>query len=421
MTRIAYGMLWLFVFSMPWETMLILPGIGLASRIPGMAAAGLSVLAVIMTGRFRKLHAMYIAGLLFLIWAGIELFLYHSGERLPHKFWTFAQLLLFAWMVWELGPTRKAQMGLMLAYILGCYVAAFDTILLFRHAAEITKRFAAGGGDANDFAMTLALAIPMAWYIGSVHERAWVRLICRGYLPVAIVALGLSGSRGGMIATMVALLIVPLSMHNLTPGKLVGAIVMLGLSGGLAIAYTPETLIQRLGSTGTEVTTGGLSGRLKLWKAGLQAYEEHPIMGYGSGYFKGAITPILGTASQVAHNSYISLLVEHGIVGWTLYMSMIVMVFFAVMAQPPPERRFGLILLATLMTAMLPLTWEDRRPTWFVLSTLLGFACAAQVRGTGPRRPQQQPAVVHAGPRVGGRPPEPVAGARRGMGPDVAR
>jgi O-antigen ligase len=300
-------------------------------------------------------------------------------------------------------------------------VAAFDTILLFRHAAEITKRFAAGGGDANDFAMTLALAIPMAWYIGSVHERGWVRLICRGYLPVAIVALGLSGSRGGMIATMVALLIVPLSMHHLTPGKLVTAIVMLGLSGALAIAYTPETLIERLGSTGTEVTTGGLSGRLKLWKAGLQAYEEHPIMGYGSGYFKSAITPILGTASQVAHNSYISLLVEHGIVGWTLYMSMLVMVFLAVMAQPPPERRFGLVLLACLMTAMLPLTWEDRRPTWFVLSTLLGFCCAARVRGAGPGRPQQQPAVVHAAPRVGARPPEPVVGARRGMGPDIAR
>jgi hypothetical protein len=97
---------------------------------------------------------------------------------------------------------------------------------------------------------------------------------------------------------------------------------------------------------------------------------------------------------------------------------MLVMVIFAVLAQPPPERRFGLILIATLMTAMLPLTWEDRRPTWFVMSTLLGFACAARVKG--PWRPQQQPAVVHAGPRVG-RPPVPVVGARRGLGPDVAR
>jgi O-antigen ligase len=253
-----------------------------------------------------------------------------------------------------------------------------------------------------------------------VNERAWVRMVCRGYLPVAIVALGLSGSRGGMIATMIALLIVPLSMQNLTPGKLVTAIAMLGVSGGLAIAYTPETLIERLGSTGTEVTSGGLSGRLKLWKAGLRAYEEHPVFGYGSGYFKTAITPILGTASQVAHNSYISILVEQGVVGWTLYMSMLLMVFLAVMAQPPPERRFGLVLLATLLTAMLPLTWEDRRPTWFVLSSLLGFACAYRGRVPAGSRQQPQTVVTHAGPWTGGR-PGPVVGARREVGPDVAR
>ena len=35
MSPIAYGALWLFVFSMPWETMLIIPGVGLASRTPG--------------------------------------------------------------------------------------------------------------------------------------------------------------------------------------------------------------------------------------------------------------------------------------------------------------------------------------------------------------------------------------------------
>jgi O-antigen ligase len=412
MTSIAYGALWLFVFSMPWETMLVLPGIGLANRAFGMAAAGLSVLAVIMSGRFRKLHAFFIAGLLFLIWAGLGLFLYHSGERLPHKFWTFAQLLLFAWMVWQLAPSRKAQVGLMLAYILGCYVAAFDTILLLRSAAAITKRLAAGGGDSNDFAMTLALAIPMAWHIGMTDRRAWIRLLCRGYLPVALVALGLSGSRGGMIASMVGLLIVPLSMHNLSPGKLVTAIVVLGASGALAIAYTPETMIERLGTAGSEVASGGLSGRLKLWKAGLRVYEERPIFGYGSGYFKNAITPILGTASQVAHNSYISLLVEEGIVGWLLYMTMLAMVFINVMALPPPERRFGLVLLATLMTAMLPLTWEDRRPTWFVMASLLGFACSHRIPGPAPVRGQVEPEIAYAGSRPRGRPAEPALGVR---------
>ena len=46
-------------------------------------------------------------------------------------------------------------------------------------------------------------------------------------------------------------------------------------------------------------------------------------VGYGTGLFKGAITPKLGGAAQVAHNSYISVLVEQGIVGFLLYMTMV--------------------------------------------------------------------------------------------------
>ncbi len=388
-----------------------------------MVAAGLAMIAVLISGRFRRLHLFHVAAVLFLLWAACGLFLGHTGERLPHKFWTYVQLLLFIWMVWELAPSRRAQLGLMLAFVLGCYVSVFDTIQLYRNTAELLNRYAVGGGDSNDAAMTLALAIPMAWYIGSVHQHPVIRLVCRAYLPVAIVALGLTGSRGGMIATMVALLIVPLSIHTLSPAKLVSAILVLGLSGALAIAYTPETLMQRLATTGTEVTEGGLSGRLKLWKAGLRAFEEEPVMGYGTGYFKNAITPILGTASQVAHNSYISLLVEQGVVGWLLYMSMMALVFLNVMALPPPERRFGLILFATLATAMLPLTWEDRRAAWFVMSALLGFATAYRAMPRGVWSPQSHPGVAHAAPHLAGRPGAPIVGARRdlGFGSDPSR
>jgi O-antigen ligase len=186
----------------------------------------------------------------------------------------------------------------------------------------------------------------------------------------------------------------------------------------LAVAYTPETLMQRLATTGTEVTEGGLSGRLKLWKAGLRAFEEKPVIGYGTGNFKGAITPILGTASQVAHNSYISLLVEQGVVGWALYMSMLIMVFLAVMALPPPERRFGLILLATLGTAMLPLTWEDHRPAWFVMAALLGFAKSSRGMPMGMWRSHSQSDLAPSASRPTARPAGPMVGVRRDLGPD---
>jgi hypothetical protein len=391
MTSLAYGALWIFVFSMPWERMLRLPGVSIVPRVAGGVALGLALLAVVMSGRFRRLHIFHMAAVLFWIWAGAELLLYHYGERLPYKFWTYGQLILVVWMIWELASSESRQRGLMTAYVFGAYIAAFETILVYRRQADALRRFSAGGGDANDLAMVLALAVPMAWYLGMTYRQPILRWACRAYLPVAVVAVGLTGSRGGMLATTVALLVVPLFMTRLSPGRLVTAILIMATAGILAVAYTPETLIERLSTTRVEVEGGRFGGRGKLWKAGLAVYPENPVFGYGTGGFKSAITPRLGPMSQVAHNSYLSVLVEQGAVGFLLYMTMIFAVLKSILKLPVLERRFALVLLATLGIAMLPLTWEDRRAAWFVLATLLGFS---QAYVTGRLGASQQPSVA---------------------------
>ncbi len=410
MNWLAYPFLWIFVFSMPWERILVLPGISIIPRVTGAVALGFALLTVLVHGRFRRFHWFHIVALLFWIWAGAYLFWFHSGERLPAKFWTYAQLLLVLWMIWELATTERLQRGLLTAYVLGGYVAAFDTILLFRRKAEVLRRFAVGGGDPNDLAMVLALGIPMAWYLGMTYRQPLLRWVCRGYVPIAVLAIGLSGSRGGMVATTVALSFVPLSMTRLSPGRLVSAMVMLTVAGGLAVAYVPETLVERLATIGTELEGGRIGGRGKLWKAGLEAFAYRPVAGYGTGHFKSAIEPMLGGMSQVAHNSFISVLVEQGIVGFLLYMAMLVSVARAVLKLSTLERRFALVLLATLGIAMLPLTWEDRRAVWVILAMVMGFAQAriAQMGGAALQPSPSEPAPVVARPRSARRPVRPT-------------
>jgi O-antigen ligase len=414
MRSIAYAALWGFVFSMPWDWMAAVPGVAVIPRVTGGIALGLTVLAVVISGRLRRWHGLHLAALLFWIWAGLELFLFHYGERLPYKFWTYGQLILVLWIVWEVAPSEQRIRGLMTAYVLGAYVAVFETIRLYRREAKALERFAAGGADGNDLAMILALGLPMAWYLGMTYRQPILRWACRLYLPAAVVTIGLTGSRGGMLATTVALLIVPLSMTRLSPRRLGTAIVMLGAAGALAIAYTPETVIERLATTRAEVEGGRIGGRGKLWKAGLAVFPEHPVFGFGTGHFKTAITPKLGPASQVAHNSYLSVLVEQGIVGFVLYMAMFAAVLVSILRLPLLERRFALVLLATLGIAMLPLTWEDRRELWFVLAALLGLS-RALVAG----REAPQPPIPHhrvpapAWGSAAGRPRERLTASRR--------
>jgi O-antigen ligase len=213
-------------------------------------------------------------------------------------------------------------------------------------------------------------------------------------MAIGLVAIGLTGSRGGMLATIVALMIVPLTMTKLTPGRMAAAIGMLMLSGALAVAYVPEKVVERLATTGTEVEELSLGGRFTLWRAGVKAFAQRPITGYGVGNWRHAVSPWLGPTPQVAHNSYLSVLVELGLVGLLLYLSMFVAVFLATRSLPSLERRFALVLLGTLCVAMLPLSWEEQKSVWFILAALLGLAYAARPGGAFRRPPLQAAPVV---------------------------
>lgn len=401
----AYVALWIFVFSIPWENFVIIPGVGAISRLMGMLALGIAILAAVMAGRVRRWHPFHFAALLFVIWAGTMLLVLAVGVRLPNKFYTFVQLFAVIWMIWELAPSHRGVLGLMFAYVTGAYVAALDSIRVYATVGALYRRIVAGTFDPNDLAMTLVLGLPMAWYLSLALQRPLLRWVARAYVPIGLFAVVLTGSRGGMVASIIALTVVPLTMSRLTPGRLMAAVTVLMLSGSLAVIYVPDQVKARLATTRSEVEDVRFGGRFKLWKAGMNAFMDRPITGHGVASFKQTITPQLGMAAQVAHNSYISVLVEEGLVGFILYTAMFIAAFLAVRTLPFVERRFGMVLMAALCVTMLPLTWEDRKSVWVVLALLVGLAQA--LRG----RRQAAAAASAAWASAGG--PRPVA--RPGM------
>ncbi len=403
MTAFAYAALWIFVFSIPWEGIVVVAGMAVVPKLTGITALALTLLTIGVSGRFRRWHPFHVAAFLFVVCTGGEL-LFVNLHGVPQKYWTFVQLFLVLLMIWELAASWRRQLGLLAAYVMGSYVAALGTLLAYRRMAGLMRRYAAGAFDPNDLAMTLALALPMAWYLGMNYRQPLLRWACRAYLPLGLLAIGLTGSRGGMLACMVALLVVPLTMTKLSPGRVAAGIAMLGLAGTLAVVYVPQKIVARLATTGSEVQDLSFGGRFKLWRAGLNAFTQQPLLGYGTGTFKQTITPQLGSLSQVAHNSFVSILVEEGLIGLLLYTAMLLTVFRAVLKLPLLERRFALILLATLGVAMLPLTWEDSKAVWFILAALVGvaqgypYAAGSTVR---PGAPSHAAAVARARSRAG--------------------
>jgi O-antigen ligase len=396
MRSLAYGALWLFCFAVPWENIVLIPGLGTLSRLLGIISVTLALLAVVVSGRFRRWHSFHVAAVLFVAFTGIVLMLFNTVGKVPNKFGTYVQLLLMLWVIWELASTRRRMLDLLLAYVLGAYVTALSTILVSRTHSGASYRFAAHGFDPNDLANICALALPMAWYLGMTYRQPLLRWICRGYLLVGLLALGLTGSRGGMLAGMVALTIVPMTMTRLSPSKLAMGIALLGISGTLAVAYIPETTLERLASTRTELAGGSLGGRIRIWRAGVEAFLDRPILGYGAGQFQPAIHPILRD-TPASHNSFLTVLVEQGIIGFVLYAMIFAAVFFAVLKLPLLERRFALVLFATLFVAMFPLSWDDTKSAWFILAALVGISQAGVDRVTAV---EQLPGIRRPGPRA---------------------
>jgi len=402
MWSIPYIALWIFVFSLPWQGVIRIGGVAVVGRLTGAVALICALLAVVISGRFRKWQPFHVLGLLFVLWAGFGVF-YHGMPQVPNKFWTFVQLFSATWIIWELAPSTRRMRGLLTAYLLGAYVSALNTVLLLRTGAAM-RRFAAGGVDPNDLAMSMALALPTAWYLGITTQRPLFRWIARGYLPIGLLAVILTGSRGAMVTALVGLLIIPLTMTKLSPGKAAAAIALLAVAGGLAVKYVPENIVARLETTGSEVEDASLGGRFKLWVAGVHAFEKRPFVGYGTSGFIPAIKPALGPMAQVAHNSYLSVLVEHGMIGLALFVTMIGTVFLSARRLPLLERRFGYVLLLTMCTAMMPLTWEDVKAVWVTMALVMGMAYAADLlAGMAPelRRPLRAtpPIRPHLAPR----------------------
>ena len=379
MSALAFAAVWLFVFTLPFGNALaIIPGVGLLTKITGGLALAAALGHMVLSGRVRRWHGMHLAGLLFVLWCGTQLFLSPFGQRLPLKYMTYVQLFVMMLIIWELSVSWKRMLSLLTAYVFGSYVAALSTVMLYRREAGQLRRFAAVESDPNSLAMTLALAMPMAWYLGMTSRSALLRWICRAYLIVGFVAVALTASRGGMVATIVALMIVPLTMTKLSPGRLAAAMIVVVVAGAVAVAYVPDRIVQRLATTGTEVEDLTLGGRFQLWTAGVKAFAARPLTGYGTGGWRTAVSPWLGPDPQVAHNSYLSVLVETGLVGLTFYMAMFIAAFLAILRLGSLERRFTLVLLATLGMAMMPLSWDDQKAVWFILAALVGLA-----RGTG--------------------------------------
>lgn len=372
LSKAAFAGLWCFVLVLPWDMYAELPVVGTIPHLVGIVASVLGALYVLARRRVRPLSWFHVCLLLFLVWAGTTALWSIDSEATQTRFMTYLQLAVLVWLLWEIAWSPQRTRALLGAYVLGVSVAAVATVydyLAGAYAAGYPGRFTGLDVNPNELGMTLALGIPMAWYVNLSQRGRRFAWLWQLYLPLAITAILLTASRGAFLTMLAALVVIPATQARL---RLRTKIALSALAAGslvLAAMFVPETTLERLQSTSADIESGYFGNRARIWRAGLDAAREHPLVGVGAGTFGAAVEPSLNFQWS-SHNVFLGILVEDGVVGLFLFLAMIGAAFAAVRRSPTLPRWFGIALLLALGVGSLSLEWGYRKQFWFVLGII---------------------------------------------------
>jgi len=390
MSNAAFWVLWCFVFVLPWDVLTKLPVVGSIPRLVGLAASAVCVLYILARRRVRPPSWFHLFALLFVLWAGATSLWSVDPEATWTVFLTYLQLLVLVWLIWEIAWSPDRQHALLRAYVLGASVAALVTIHNYLsgvtipgvHVGVNAVRFTALNQDVNELGLTLALGLPMAWDVSLSQARgAWS---WRLYLPLAITAILLTGSRGAVLTGLVGLSIIPWTLRRM---RLRTKVALYALAAGslvLASYLVPNASLARIASTRADIEAGYFGGRVPVWLAGLEVAREHPLVGVGAGGYQEAVEPTIHQ-EMVAHNVLLSILVEDGTVGLLLFVAMLAALLTPLRHVPSFQRRLSIVLFLTLAVGSMALSWDHRKQFWFVLGVLAAQAAQPTARRTLPR------------------------------------
>ena len=396
-TRIAFVLLWLFVFAIPVENVLVLPGVGTVSRLVGFLTLPFCLVVILERGHLRRLSAIHGLMALYVFWACLTYFWTAEPARTLRVMGTYVQLLVMVWLFWELASSRDRQHALLKAFVWGAMVSSLATLHVdVTGPTKSYQRYVAFGFDPNDLGLVLALSVPLSLYLAEAEIRPLRRMLHRCQTVFAVAATLMTASRGATLALAVGLILIPLNFSRWNFRRQMEIVLALSLGVGAAVLLVPQTSWKRLASIKNEVREGSFNQRLLIWQTGWDDFRKRPFFGVGMSALAPTVERHLGQPYEgelVAHNSFLSVLFEGGVVGFGIYASLLLAMVLAVLRVPSLERNLWLVALLAWGVGVCSLTWEYRKPTWFLFGMLTvqanGFVAARKqlaARSVDPRK-----------------------------------
>ncbi|MBF0483616.1 MAG: O-antigen ligase family protein [Candidatus Omnitrophica bacterium] len=237
----------------------------------------------------------------------------------------------------EFFDTKERIHRILYVFILIACILSFDGLIQFywlkkdvlkgivlTSSGQVSATFS----SANSLGIFLALAIPIS--IVFLFESLNKKIIWLNLLSVVLMlwVFVLTVSRGAWLALTFSVILTGITIPVLTSGRLKSKNIFIGLVGLLVIAsiFVLESDFAR--AHFFQENTG--SHRITMWEDSFKMLMDRPILGFGVNTFMKNFQFFRRDPYYFltyAHNCYLQMLVEIGIVGFSIFVGMVIVYF----------------------------------------------------------------------------------------------
>ena len=236
-------------------------------------------------------------------------------------------------------------------------------------------------GDPNHDAMALVASVPILLMFLASGRSAWQRVI--GIVGVVACLMGIvaTHSRGGSIGLAAAVVVWAL----LSKRKAL-ALTLVLVAGASVAVFAPKSFWERNQTIAGYQEDESVHGRVQAWHVAGRAFQEHPILGVGEQAFLKAwdnYAPLdAGVNRYVAHNLFLEVLAELGLVGFFGLVSFLGLSLYSAFKARNGEMAVeGRALFASIVGYLVCQQFSGYTLSWF-LYALCGFAACCHHWGT---------------------------------------
>lgn len=383
----------------------LLPSLGMFDTIlpliGGISFVGFLLQSKKIERKTKKgVNLVFVFGLLFIIWMFISNPQAAWGGGGRNWVFTFGQLFVLMLLSSALLDTTGKQHTLMWVFSLVAIISAFYAIQSgnLGQTDSLSTNASGYSDNANAAARMFTVAMVFLSYLRTQKNKPIVNALVTVGIVVTYVGVFFTASRTGMVLLFISQ---ALLFFFQSSGKQRTRLIFLSIIGVVFLWFFASNAFALAQTILPSVTQGSdtMGMRYSLWKAGWRMFLDKPLTGVGIGnfigllQFYGAGLPFLANKISWAHNTYVQILSETGIVGFLMFMGMFVATFLNLLKSKVSSEESGLTLskiwLITFIVMILGgLTKSDHadKLTWAIVGISALFANQS-------RLPQEKPLI----------------------------